>query len=71
MRMKRIYSSAKCAIVAASAATADVGLLGAPGHGGGSVARCTSEDALDALLEATRWIVVLIDWNIGGRYLLR
>jgi len=57
LRMKRIYSSAKCTIVAASAATADVGLLGAPGDvdGAGSVAHCTSEDALDALLETTPW----------------
>ncbi|KAM7202261.1 Heterokaryon incompatibility protein (HET) domain containing protein [Rhypophila sp. PSN 637] len=53
MRMKRIYSSAKCTIVAASADTADVGLLGTSSDGLSEA--CASESALDHFLQTTPW----------------
>ncbi|KAK3322824.1 heterokaryon incompatibility protein-domain-containing protein [Apodospora peruviana] len=52
LRMRHIYSAAKCTIVVASAASADMGLLGSPPVSGNP---CTSENALDSFLETTPW----------------
>jgi hypothetical protein len=53
LRMRQIYAAAKCAIVAVSADTAEVGLLGStPANG---PRPCDSADGLNSLLESSPW----------------
>lgn len=53
LRMRQIYAAAKCTIIAVSAETASVGLLGS--SQAIKSPPCTSEDCLDKVLESSPW----------------
>ncbi|KAF2193520.1 HET-domain-containing protein [Zopfia rhizophila CBS 207.26] len=53
LRMRQIYSAAKCAIVAVSADTAEVGLLGTALANG--LRTCDSVDSLNRLIDSSPW----------------
>jgi hypothetical protein len=56
LRMRQIYSAAKCAIVAVSAETAGIGLLGNPlAKHSQPLRACESEDSLNTLVESSPW----------------